>query len=92
MVMYSLTYLYEGVDDCSPYATTIAVSDDPNKLHKKMYECVEQDQFEPDDDDECWDDCHNYNVIKTYENEVVLQHRKRINLYAKYSINQVEQL
>ena len=39
--MFALTYCFEGVDDSYPYATTIAVSEDEEKLRKKMEECVE---------------------------------------------------
>ena len=34
--MYALTYCYEGVDDNSPYAVTLAVSSDKQKLLDEM--------------------------------------------------------
>ena len=37
--MFALTYCYEGYDDNNPYATTIAVSTDIEKLKAEM-DCV----------------------------------------------------
>lgn len=34
--MFALTYCYEGYDNCTPYATTIAVSSDIEKLKAEM--------------------------------------------------------
>lgn len=34
--MHALTFCYEGYDDCSPYAVTIAVSEDVERLRAKM--------------------------------------------------------
>ena len=39
--MFALTYCFEGVDDNCPYACTIAVSMDKEKLREKMMKCVE---------------------------------------------------
>ena len=89
--MYALTYCYEGVDDSYPYASTIAVSDDIEKLKTKLAECVAEDT-EIDEDDEWRDDC-NYNVTASYDGrEAYLQHRKNINLYASYKIHHVNVL
>ena len=88
--MFALTYCFEGVDDCCPYATTIAVSEDEEKLRKKMEECIEEDCTEPTDEDDVWSTECNYQVISKYNYEVNLQHRKNINLYASYKIQYVE--
>ena len=88
--MYALTYCFEGVDDNYPYACTIAVSMDKEKLREKMMECVEEDCTEPTDEDDAWDTDCNYQIVSNYDSEVTLQHRKNINLYAKYRIQYVE--
>lgn len=94
--MFALTYCFEGVDDNAPYACTIAVSDDKEKLREEMMKCVEEDCTEPtdddeDDDDEWNTDC-NYMVYRDYGDEVILQHKKYINLDASYKIRSVEVL
>lgn len=88
--MYALTYCFEGVDDNRPFTCAIAVSEDIEKLRKKMMECVEEDCTEPTDKDDAWDTDCNYQVISKYSNEVILQHRKYINLYTAYKIHIVE--
>ena len=88
--MYALTYCFEGVDDNYPYACTIAVSMDEEKLREKMMKCVEEDCAEPTDEDDAWNTECNYQVISKYNYEVNLQHRKNINLYASYKIQYVE--
>ena len=90
--MYSLTYCYEGVDDSKPFAVTLAVSDDIEKLTKYMKECVAEDCREPENEDEKWNDDCNYSVWKEFEGEVYLQHNANNNLYANYKINSVEVL
>lgn len=87
--MYALTYCYEGVDDNSPFACTIAVSTDIEKLRAKMAECVAEDCTEPNEDDE-WNTDTNYKVNSRYGDEIYLQHKKYINLYASYKIHYVE--
>ena len=89
--MYALTYCYEGVDDCTPYASTIAVSEDRDTLVQKMKECVEEDMGEPDPDNK-WDDTCNWEVFYDSTYQVALQHKARINLYATYKIKSVEVL
>lgn len=92
--MYALTFCYEGCDDNSPYATTIAVSEDKEKLIAKMNECVEEDMREPDEDedeDEWCTDC-NWQVYRRYNDKVMLQHKALINLYSTYDITTVEVL
>jgi hypothetical protein len=88
--MYALTYCFEGVDDNCPYACTIAVSMDIDKLREKMKKCVEEDCTEPTDKDDEWNTDCNYSVWKDCNREVSLQHRKYINLYTTYKIHSVE--
>jgi len=88
--MYALTYCFDGVDDNYPYACTIAVSMDKDKLREKMMKCVEEDCTEPTDEDDDWNTDCNYQVFKNYGDDVMLQHRKYINLYTTYKIHSVE--
>lgn len=88
--MYALTYCFEGVDDNYPYASTIAVSEDEEKLREKMMKCVEEDCTEPTDEDDAWDTDCNYQIVSNYGSEVILQHRKNINLYTSYKIQIVK--
>lgn len=92
--MYALTYCYEGVDDNTPYACTIAVSEDIEKLRAEMEKCIEEDTREPNEEDgeDEWQDDINYKVYKKYDDEVYLQHKKNINLYASYKIHHVKVL
>ena len=90
--MYALTYCFEGVDDSYPYASTIAVSMDKEKLREKMMECVEEDCTEPTDEDDASDTDCNFQIVSNYGGEVTLQHRKNINLYAKYRIQHTEMI
>ena len=88
--MFALTYCFEGVDDNYPYACTIAVSMDEEKLREKMMKCVEEDCTEPTDEDDAWDTDGNYQIVSNYGSEVILQHRKNINLYTSYKIQIVD--
>lgn len=88
--MYALTYCFEGVDDNCPYACTIAVSEDIEKLREEMMKCVEEDCTEPTDEDDVWNTDCNYSVWKECNREVSLQHRKYINLYTTYKIHSVK--
>ena len=90
--MFALTYCFEGVDDSYPYASTIAVSMDKEKLREKMMECVEEDCTEPTDEDDAWDTDCNFQIVSNYGGEVTLQHRKNINLYAHYRIQYTEMI
>ena len=90
--MYTLVYCFEGVDDNYPYASAIAVSEDKEKLREKMMECVEEDCTEPTDEDDVWDTDCNYQIVSNYGSEVTLQHRKNVNLYAKYRIQHTEMI
>lgn len=90
--MYTLVYCFEGVDDNYPYASAIAVSEDKEKLREKMMECVEEDCTEPTDEDDAWDTDCNFQIVSNYGGEVTLQHRKNINLYAKYRIQHTEMI
>ena len=85
--MFALAYCYEGYDDNVPFATTIAISEDIEKLKKEMERCVEED-CEIDEEDE-WSDDKNFVPYRKCELETILQHKKHTNLYAKYRIHQV---
>lgn len=88
--MFALTFCYEGVDDCTPYGATLAVSTDIEKLNTEMEKCVAED-CEIDEDDE-WADDKNFVVYARYDNGIALQHRNNINLYTKYTIHSVDVL
>jgi hypothetical protein len=88
--MFALTYCFEGVDDNYPYACTIAVSMDKEKLREKMKSCIEEDCTEPTDENDDWNTDCNYKVFKNFGDDVTLQHRKNINLYTTYKIHCVE--
>ena len=89
--IYALTFCYEGVDDNYPYAVTIAVSEDVDKLREEMEKCIEEDTQENEDDE--WDDSCNFKVYQRIGNyQATLQHKARINLYTKYVINNVNVL
>ena len=85
--MFALTYCYEGCDDNTPYATTIAVSEDVEKLKKAMERCLDED-CEIDEEDE-WSDDKNFILYRKSDLETILQHKKRTNLYVKYRVHQV---
>lgn len=92
--MYALTFIYEGVDDCLPFAQTIAVSEDRDKLIAEMEECVaadcrEMDEDELEDADEAWDNV-NYEVYENYDGQVILRHKENNDLYAEYTIREVK--
>jgi hypothetical protein len=89
--MYALTYCFEGYDDNYPYASTIAVSDDREKLVAEMNKCVEEDCREPEDGDEWNTDC-NFQVTLRVSNEVQIRHNKYSDLYATYKIQTVNVL
>jgi hypothetical protein len=85
--MFALTYCFEGVDDNCPYACTIAVSEDIDKLREEMMKCVEEDCTEPTDENDDWNTDCNYQVFRKCGDDVMLQHKKYINLYATYKIH-----
>lgn len=93
--MYALTYCYEGVDDNYPFAQTIAVSENFDKLREEMEKCVKEDTQENKEDE--WDDSCNFQVYERVGDnqhfcQVSLQHKARINLYATYKIHSVKTL
>lgn len=91
--MYALTYIYEGAEDFLPYAVTLAVSSDKEKLVQKMYEYVEDDCLEPFNEDEQYDTDSNYQICERIEGvSIRLQHRVHTELYAMYTIKKVEVL
>lgn len=90
--MHALTFCYEGYDDCSPYAVTIAVSEDVERLRAKMLECIAEDTREPNEDEDEYDDSINYEIDKQSKNEVLLNHRELCDLYTSYKIHEVNVL
>lgn len=90
MNKYALIYLYEGVDDLQPFSTIMAISSSKEKLQEIMLEWVDKDT-EVNEDDE-WDDNCNFHITSQFDSEVCLQHNNRHNLYAKYSIQIVEEI
>ena len=90
--IYALTFLYEGCDDSYPYAMTLAVSDDREKLIAKLDEYIEEDTA--DDEEDIWNEDCNFKVNENWRSDnyvgVILQHKARINLYQKYIINKVD--
>lgn len=91
--MYALTFTYGGVDDNAPYAETLAVSEDKDKLTTLMESLVKVDTQLPNiDEDEYaeWSDDLNYEIYKQCDDDVVLHHKKRINLYTRYHISKVQ--
>lgn len=94
--MYALTFIYEGVDDCLPYAVTIAVSEDREKLITELERCVEEDCRELNEEEteelgETWDNV-NYEVYEKYDGQVILRHKENNDLYTKYRIHEVKVL
>lgn len=86
--MYSLTYCYEATNGNAPYAATIAVSEDIDKLIAKMDKCVKQDCVIDEEDE--WNEECNFRVYrKPHRCEVWLQHKSNIDLYTKYQIHVV---
>ena len=97
--MYALTWCYEGVDDNTPSAQTIAVSDSRDKLIAELKKWVDMDTVEikPEDydsqedfEDDAWDDDRNFEVVREDDTDVLLQHRKQTNLYTRYRIQSVQ--
>lgn len=87
---FALTFIYEACDGNSPYATTIGVSDDKEKLIKKMQECAEEDCMPPNEDEDEWDDTLNFEVYEKTTHRIILRHRKREELYIEYFVQEVE--
>ena len=91
--MYALTYIYEGAEDFLPFATTLAVSSDKEKLVQKMYSYVEDDCLIPYDEDDQYATDSNYQICERIEGvSVRLQHRVHTELYTMYSIKKVKVL
>lgn len=89
--MFALAYCYGGYDMNAPYVCTIAVSEDIEKLRTEMEKCIEEDTREPNEEDgeDEWQDDINFKVYSRCDDEVFLQHKKNINLYASYKIHHV---
>ena len=101
--MYALTYLYggDGVDD-NPSASTIAVSTNIDTLRAEMRKCIKEDCETPTLDEAggdeealdelMWETDRNYSISRDYDDLVYLDHNKNTNVWAKYSIQEVEVL
>ena len=99
--IYALSWLNQGHDDNEPSATTLAVSEDKEKLIKEMrkliaIDCEEVNIEDYDDEDDyledAWSDERNYKVVSDYDDVVYLRHRMYSELYTEYRINAVELL
>lgn len=97
--IYALTWCYEGVDDNTPSAQTIAVSDSKEKLIAEMESLValETEELRPGDfdteeefEEACWNDDENYEVVRRDETDILLQHRMITGLYVRYRIHPVK--
>ena len=86
--MYALIYLYGGTENNIPYSLCMGVSNNIEKLRSEMNEWVTKD-CSVDEEDEWNDDC-NYQIHLQYGNEILLQHKKNINLYCRYKIQSVD--
>ena len=85
--MYALTYCFEGTDQTSAFATTIAISSDIELLRAEMNKCIEEDCVVPEDD--IWDDSKNFSVDSQSLDWATLTHNTIRNLYAEYKITPV---
>jgi hypothetical protein len=92
--MYALTYCFEGSSNSGsyPFGATLAVSYDIEKLRKEMARCVEEDCFQPENEDAQWDDDKNFQIDSQGTDFIILSHRKDTQLYAEYKINKVDVL
>jgi hypothetical protein len=91
--IYALTFCYEGiVGSTAPRASTLAISDDREKLIQRMEEFIKQDCAKPDCVEDGWEDSCNYTIHKRKDNEVTLQHNNNTDLFITYKIEQVEVL
>ena len=97
--IYALTWCYEGVDDNTPSAQTLAVSDSKEKLIEEMQtfinmdcEEIKREDFEDDEEyeEEIWNDDANYEVASESKTDVLLRHRMRTDLYTRYRIHSVK--
>lgn len=88
--MHALTFCYEGVDDNMPYAQTIAISEDKEKLIEEMNKCVKEDLLTDEEDE--WNDDRNFKIYKEERLKIVLQHKARINLFTHYVIRTVKMI
>ena len=102
-MIFVLTWLCSGSDimGTEPTATTIAVSENKEKLSALMREEIAKDcepinEDDYDDEDEynenAWDDTRNYEVTNDYGDEVYMSHRMIKDLYSMYRIELVNVL
>lgn len=89
--MYALTYCFEGCFSRNSFATTIAISNDKDKLIEKMNICIQED-CKPINEDDNVDELIGFKPYQFSECEVVLQHTIIDDLYVTYKISNVEQL
>lgn len=80
--MYALTFINEGNYNSAPYSSVIAVSEDKEKLRKKLRDCVIED-IETNDDE--LDESKNWSIVNQYDDFAELLHTN-LELYAKYNI------
>ena len=99
--MYALVWCYEGVDDNTPSAQTIAVSESKERLIEEMKNWVKNDCESPNQEDydnaedyeeDIWNDERNYEIVRESSTEVLLQHRQRTNLFVTYRIHSTKVL
>lgn len=88
--LFALTFCYEGVDDNMPYAQTIAISEDKEKLIEEMKKCVKEDLLTDEEDE--WNDDRNFKIYKEEHLKTILQHKARINLFTHYVIRTVKMI
>lgn len=92
--VYALTFLYEGHENSYPYAMTLSVSDDKEKLIAELDRYVEEDTA--DDEEDIWNEDCNFKVNEKWVSDnyvgVILQHKTKIDLYQKYTIRKVDVL
>ena len=88
--MYALTFCYEANNGNEPYAATLAVSNDLEKIKEKLQECVKED-CEINEEDE-FDDNKNYVVYLDETERVGLQHKTIEDLYTMYYISLVQEI
>ena len=89
---FALTYTYEGVEDSMPYASTLVVSDNREKVVNYMNECVAEDCREPINEDYKFDTDHNYSEVYRHYDGVRLKHNAYEELFASYEIKEVSVL
>lgn len=97
--MYGLSWRNDGYGDVLPQSTTLAVSNDKEKLMKMMNEMVAKDceEVKREDYDEEWEyeedawaDDINFEVTANYGELIELTHRMNTELCVRYEIVMIE--